>query len=318
MKRILKILGIVIGVIVLAIAAFAVYVGASDIPSYENNAPEMNVQLTPERVEEGARIASMLCSSCHRSDDRKLGGNHMVDASDFGEIHSPNITQHPEYGINDYTDGELAYLFRTGIKKDGQYAPPYMPKFPHMSDEDIASIIAFLRSDHPLVQPSNKATEPCKPNFIAKLLSRVAFKPLPYPDGPIVAPPPTNKVKFGEYAATAKFDCYQCHSADFKTNNSLEPSLSLGFFGGGNPIPDLEGNRIISANLTMDEATGLGSWTEEEFVKAVKMGIRPDGTAARYPMLPYSQMTDEEATAIWAYLKTLPVIENQALVAEAE
>lgn len=316
MKRFFKILGIVLGIIILAIAGVAAYIGASGIPSYENEAPELTIEVTPERVTEGARIASMLCASCHRSEDRKLGGKYMADASDFGEIHAANITQHPEYGIADYTDGELAYLFRTGIKKDGQYSPPYMPKFPHLSDEDLASIIAFLRSDHPMVQPSNKETVECKPNFLAKMLTRVAFKPLPYPEKPISAPSPTDKVKFGEYLAVGKYDCYQCHSADFKTNNSLNPEQSIGFFGGGNPIPDLEGNRIMSSNLTMDKETGIGDWSPAEFTKALKMGIGPDGAPVRYPMLPFSQMTDEEAKAIYAYLETLPVIHNEALLAD--
>lgn len=318
MKRILKILGIVIGIIVLAIAGFAGYISASGIPTYANEAPELTIEATPERIAEGARIASMLCASCHRSEDRRLGGKFMADASDFGEIHAPNITQHPEHGITDYTDGELVYLLRTGIKKDGQYSPPYMPKFPHLSDEDMASIIAFLRSDHPMVQPSDKETVECKPNFLAKMLCRVAFGPLPYPEQPINAPSPTNKVKYGEYLAVGKYDCYQCHSADFKTNNSLNPEQSVGFFGGGNAIPDLEGNRIISSNLTMDEETGIGKWSAAEFTKALKMGIKPDGSTTRYPMLPYSQMTDEEAEAIFAYLESLPVIHNEATLASSE
>ena len=54
----------------------------------------------------------------------------MPDTKVFGEIHSANITQHTEYGITKYTDGELAYLFRTGILKDGQYAPPVDAEIP--------------------------------------------------------------------------------------------------------------------------------------------------------------------------------------------
>ena len=318
MKRVLKIALAVIGLIILIIVGFLAYVGMSPIPSYANEAPELTIESTPQRVEEGARIASMMCASCHRSDDRRLGGSHMPDASDFGYVYAPNITQHPQHGIADYTDGELAYLFRTGIKKDGQYAPPWMPKFPHLSDEDLASIIAFLRSDHPLVQPSDKPTEACEPNFMAKFLARVAFKPLPYPEESIKAPSPNNEVEFGKYLAVAKFDCYQCHSADFKTNSSLNPTESVGFMAGGNPIPDLEGNRVISANLTMDNETGLGTWTKAQFSKALRTGIRPDGTSYKYPMLPMAAMTDAEAGAIWEYLKTLPTVRNEALLGTSD
>ena len=314
MKRVLKWVGIFVLAVFILIGAFVAYVGISGIPSYENKAPEITIEVTEARVTEGARIASMMCANCHRSEDRRLGGNYMADAASFGEIHAANITQHPEYGIADYTDGELIYLFRTGIKKDGSFAPPYMPKWPHMSDEDMASLVAFLRSDHPMVQPSTKPTVECKPNLVAKMLCRTVIKPLPYPDEPKVAPSPAQKVKYGEYLATGKFDCYACHSADFKTINPLEPTKTPGFMAGGNPIPDLDGNIVLSSNLTMCKESGLGEWTSAQFVKAVKHGIKRDGSAVVYPMMPFSQMTDEEAEAIWAYLETVPVVRNEALL----
>lgn len=83
-----------------------------------------------------------------------------------------------------------------------------MPKFPHISDEDLYSIIAFLRSDNPLVQPSDSNPPPIVPSFLTKFLANTAFGPLPYPDEPIVAPDPGDKVAYGKYLATAKFDCY--------------------------------------------------------------------------------------------------------------
>jgi hypothetical protein len=83
---------------------------------------------------------------------------------------------------------------------------------------------------------------------------------------------------------------------------------------GGNPIPDLDGNVVLSSNLTMCKETGLGNWTKEQFVKAVKHGVKNDGSAVVYPMLPFSQMTDAEAEAIWAYLETIPVVRNEATI----
>lgn len=314
MKRILKWAGFAILAILILVGGFLAYVALSPIPSYENQAPDLKIEVTEARVAEGARIASMMCANCHRSEDRRLGGNLMADAADFGDIYAANITQHPEYGITDYTDGELVYLLRTGIRKNGKFAPPYMPKWPNMSDEDIASIVAFLRSDHPMVQPSNKPTVECQPNLLAKALCRTVIKPLPYPKAPIVEPSSANEVQYGKYLATGKFDCYPCHSADFKTINFMEPSETAGFMGGGNPIPDLEGNIVLSSNLTMCKESGLGNWTKDEFVKAVKHGVKNDGSAVVYPMLPFSQMTDQEAEAIWAYLETVPVIRNEALI----
>ena len=309
MKKILKVTAILLAVILVLVLIGALYIHLSGIPKHENKAPNLKIEADSAMVAEGARLAMMLCVQCHRSEDGKLGGAFMED-SEFGEIYGPNITQHPKYGITHYTDGELAYLMRTGIRKDGQYTPPWMPKFPHLSDYDLHSIIAFLRSDHPLVQPSNEVQPMSRPSFLAKLLCRVAFGPLPYPDHKITAPDLSDKVAYGKYIATAKIECYTCHSADFKTANLLEPEKSGGFMGGGNKIKDREGNIIVSSNLTMDKETGLGNWTEEQFIKAVKFGIRPNGQAIRQPMFPMPQMTDEEASAIWAYLQTVPMIHN--------
>ena len=60
---------------------------------------------------------------------------------EFGEIYAPNITKDTQYGIGGWTDAEIMYLLRTGIKRDGSYVPPYMAKLPMLSDEDMASII---------------------------------------------------------------------------------------------------------------------------------------------------------------------------------
>jgi mono/diheme cytochrome c family protein len=297
--------------IILAIFILVMFVNFSGIPYYENRAEDIYVEVTDERVAEGARLAAILCSQCHGSTDGKMGGAYMADAVDFGEIYAPNITRHPEHGITDYTDGELAYLMRTGIKKDGQYSPVWMPKFPHLSDEDLYSIIAFLKSDHPLVQPSDHVTPELKPNLVAKMLTRTVFKPLPYPEEPVIAPAASDKVAYGRYLAVGKFDCFACHSADFKKIDVMNPERSEGYFGGGNVLYDKDMNEVLSSNLTMDEETGIGSWTEDEFIRTLRFGMKPDNTPLRFPMLPAPMITDEEASAIWAYLQTVPVIVNK-------
>jgi cytochrome c1 len=61
----------------------------------------------------------------------------------------------------------------------------------------------------------------------------------------------------------------------------------------------------------MDDKTGIGSWSEEDFIKAVKTGQVPLGQPSlRYPMIPFTNLTDQEVKAIYAYLKTVPKIEN--------
>ncbi len=312
MKKALKILGIILGVILLLIIIAAAYINFSGIPTYKVNAPDLKVEADSAMIAEGKRMSKMLCSSCHMAENGKLEGKYMPDLPPaFGKSWAPNITHHPDSRLAGYTDGELAYLLRTGVKRDGNYAPPWMVKFPHMSDYDLHSIIAYLRSDQPELEPSDKAQPACQPSFLVKFLCKVAFKALPYPDGEIVAPPKEDKVAYGKYMATAKVDCYGCHSPSFETMNIMEPEKTPGYFSGGNPMPNLEGKVIPSANLTMDKETGIGNWTEEQFVNAVKYGQHPDGRGLRYPMQPISEMTDEEAAAIFAYLKSIPVIKHE-------
>jgi len=311
MKRILQWIGLVVGILALLLIIGGITINARGIPNYENNAPELSFEYTPERVEKGERIVTMVCAECHRSEKGNvLTGKKLLDIPKaFGTAYSPNITNDPENGIGAYTDGEIAYLLRTGIKKDGSYAPLYMPKFPHMSEEDVYSVIAYLRSDARPVQAAQKASIPCQPSFMTKALCNFVFKPLPYPEEPIATPSPDDKVAMGEYIVHGMVNCYDCHSADFKTNNPLEPTKSAGYLGGGNVLLDLDGNEILAPNLTPHE-TGMGEWTEEEFIKAVKQGIKPDGSAVRYPMLKLTALTDEEASAVWAYLQTVPPIDN--------
>lgn len=314
MKKALKILGILIGIIVLLLLAGGIFINARGIPSYEVKAPQVNIQPDSAMVANGARLVNMVCAECHRGENtRALTGKKLMDIPEFfGEIYSPNITQHPEHGMGKYTAGELTYLLRTGIKRNGDFAPTYMPRFNHMSEYDMNSIIAYLQSDEGPVQPVAEPSQPCQPSFMTKFLCNTVFKPLPFPEEYPKKPAASEEVALGKYILQGMVNCYECHSADFKTNNQLIPEESVGYLGGGNRLLDLDGNIVLAPNLTMHE-TGLGGWTEEQFIQAVKYGQRPDGKAIRYPMLKLSQLADEEVSAMWAYLQTVPKIDNAVL-----
>jgi mono/diheme cytochrome c family protein len=311
MKKVLKIIAILIGIVVLAGACFAAWVHFRGIPSYPTVPVNLTVQPDSALVAEGQRLANMVCKNCHLNPNGMMEGKFMDDMpKEFGKVWSANITHDPKYGAGRYTDGELAYLLRTGVKRDGVFAPPWMPKFPHLSDRDLQSIIAYLRSDAPELAPSQKQQPPPQPTLLAKFLCVVAFKPLPYPTQPIEAPPVSDKVAFGKYMATGKVECFSCHSPSFETMNIMEPEKTPGYFSGGNAMTDEEGKIILTRNLTPDKETGIGNWTEDQFIKAVKYGQREGKPALRRPMVPFTEMTDEEASAIFAYLKTLPAIRH--------
>lgn len=314
MKKILKIILIVLAVVIIVIIGFVSFIAIRGIPKFETQQIELKVELTPQRVQRGQKLASMLCVKCHMDPATgKLTGKLMADApKDFGVIYSRNITQDPEAGIGNWTDGDLAFLLRTGIRKDGHYAPPYMVKLPHASDEDIQSIIAWLHSNDPLVAASTTEAPAPQPSFLTKFLCLAAFGPFEYPKAAINKPDTTNQVEWGKYLANGIYNCYACHSADFKTNNELDVEKSIGFYGGGNKMLDENGNaEVPTANITMDKETGIGNWTEEAFIKTVKHGIRPNDQPVKYPMEPYAGLDSAEVKAVFAYLKTIPVISNK-------
>src|SRR4030095_8423020 len=117
---------------------------------------DRRVEITPEKIERGRKLANLTCISCHQDPTTgKVTGKLLVDApKEFRPIYSKNITHDPAHGIGSWTDGELIYFLRTGVHRTGQYVPPYMPKFPLLSDDDVESIVAFLRSDDPLMAAS--------------------------------------------------------------------------------------------------------------------------------------------------------------------
>jgi mono/diheme cytochrome c family protein len=101
-------------------------------------------------------------------------------------------------------------------------------------------------------------------------------------------------VKRGEYLAKAA-DCVVCHTA-----HGGQP------FAGGLAFP-LPFGTIYSTNITPDSATGIGAYTDAQFLDAVRRGVRRDG-ARLYPAMPYGSytyMTDADALAIKAYLFAL-------------
>lgn len=311
MKKFLKYLLVLTGIVILIIVLGVLFIEIRGIPKYETKKIEYKAEATAVGLERGKKLVLLLCANCHRSSKTgELTGDQMLEVpGEFGKIFSQNITQDKTYGIGAWTDGEILHLLRTGIKRDGEYAPPYMAKLPNMADEDINSIIAFLRSDDPMVAASPTPDRPCEPSFLTKFLTTVAFKPFPMPDHKIEMPDTANHVEHGKYLVY-NLECYTCHSADFKTNNYLTPEKSKGYLGGGNKTLNKEGKVIVTQNLTPDMATGIGEWTEEKFIKAIRFGLIPDQPTLRFPMVPYAHLTDDEAKAIFAYLRTVPSIVN--------
>lgn len=313
MKKALRYFSYLVLVILLAIGGFVTFLEIRGVPKYDApTIPEFKAESTPERIAKGTKIASVQCMVCHRGKDNKLVGRFLSELpNEFGKIYSANITHSKEHGIGAWTDAEIAYFLRTGVRKNGQYAPIYMPKFAHLSDEDLRSVIAWLRSDDPQLQASEEPSIKPEASLLTKFLCVVAFKPIPYPKAEIPQPDTTNAIAYGKYLVTGRYDCYTCHSADFKKLSMEDPEKSFGYCQGGNTMLTLASNKIFTANITQDEKTGIGTWTEDDFRRAMHESKNKAGKSLRFPMLPYTALTDQEVTAIWQYLRSIPKMCNE-------
>lgn len=314
-KRILKILGYTLGSLTLLIGLALGFVYFRGIPDYqyEPSAEIVNLKVSRDSamVARGAVIGVMHCVACHAGKEGRLTGKPISDVpAVFGDVHSLNITQDKKYGIGNWTDGELYYFLRTGIHKDGRWSPPFMPKYPSLADEDLKSLIAWLRSDDPRLKADIHELAPNRYNLFVKVLGNTLFVPPPMPTQTIAIPDTSNQVAFGKYVANDLSHCYACHCSDMLKVNSLDPEKSFGYYGGGIPLRNEAGETVMSANLTMDKETGIGTWTEQEFLDAVRFGKNPRGGTLSPPMGPHSMLTAQEVKAIFAYLKTVPVIKN--------
>jgi len=118
-----------------------------------------------------------------------------------------------------------------------------------------------------------------------------------------------DKIKRGEYLVMAAA-CADCHT----------PGVMLGkpemdkLLGGGNvgfEMPTV--GVFFPPNLTPDDETGLGKWSEADIAKAIRQGVRPDGRQL-IPIMPYgwyAKLTEEDALAMAAYLKSLAPLSNK-------
>lgn len=121
------------------------------------------------------------------------------------------------------------------------------------------------------------------------------------PTGVPLALANASPVARGEYLARAA-DCGACHTVKGGAPYAGGVAFNLPF------------GTLYSPNITPDKDTGIGSWSDADFLRAVHKGIAPDGTRL-YPAFPYAaytMMTDEDALAIKAYLFSLPAMHARA------
>jgi mono/diheme cytochrome c family protein len=186
---------------------------------------------------------------------------------------------------------------------------PIMPSdwFKEMADADVLALVAYLRSLPPVVN----AVPPQEPSFVAKALFTFGvLKPQPAITGPLDAPPAGESVAYGRYLAATLAGCLDCHTPRDLSNGEFY----LDSLGAGSTIAfgEAEGAafQTYARNITPDKETGIGNWSEEQFLAALTTGMRPDGTVLD-PMMPYAHfkaLSEPDLRAIHLYLRSLPAM----------
>lgn len=257
---------------------------------------------THATIENGKNLVYSSCAGCHYNrSDKKFIGNRLHELPRaLGKLYSANLTNSEVYGITKhYTDAQLAYLIKTGIKKDGKFVP-YMVR-PNMADADVNDIIAYLRSNDAAVAAGDTSVGKTHLNLLGKMAIN-SKKPQPYKEN---IARPTESIANGRYLVD-NIGCFHCHSKGITSLNYLYPEKSKGYMQGGAKFKTPQGRKIYASNLTPCESSGMGNYTPAGFRKAVKEGITPDGRKLSPPMDKYRELSDKDVDDIYAYLKTLP------------
>jgi mono/diheme cytochrome c family protein len=312
MSKFAKGLGIAVFVVViLAVVGISATIGWRPFIGPKTRAlRDRKFEATPERLKRGAYLAEHVadCTYCHTQQEEGPNGPEIVAAKKGsgqvfsipslpGTLVAPNITPDPETGIGNFTDDQLARAIREGISHDGQTLFPMMPytHFRRMSDEDLASVVVYLRALPPLRNPLPRTDI----HFPVKYLIRGVPQPLTETVQVDLSTP----VSHGEYLVNLAL-CSECHTP--RKRGRLDAAMK---FAGGQ-VFDASG-KLVSPNITPD-ATGIGSYSEEMFVKAMRTGYvgkRQMNTAMPWQF--YSGQTDEDLKAMYAYLGTLPPVAHR-------
>jgi mono/diheme cytochrome c family protein len=283
---------LIAGGVVVLIAALTVY-GLSQARigrSYEIAVTLPQVTADAEQVARGAHLARTRgCADCHTED---LGGKVFFDEPGMALVSAPNLT--PGLGGIDpsYSEADWDRAIRHGVGRNGR-ALWIMPsaEYSGFSDEDTSALIAYFRSVPPVDRelPAKRVGPLGRALIVAGVLSPFAAEHIDHTAPRAPAPPEGATVEYGRYLAAM---CAGCHGADYAGSRAGPPGAPR------------------APNLTPDPS-GIGDWSEADFVRALRQGLRPDGRVMENEFMPWSataHMTDAELTAMWLYLRSLPPV----------
>lgn len=308
-------------IILAAVLLFGYYYLAHYMPNAPAP-PDITVEITDERVERGRYLAHhvSVCMDCHAVRDWSLysappfpesvgaGGDEFTREMGLpGDVYARNLTP---TNLADYTDGELFRAITTGVDRHNQVLFPIMPfeQYSKMAEEDVISIIAYLRTLEPKEGEYPSADLDFPLNLIINTLAHTYI-------GPPSPPDRSDWLKYGEYITTIAA-CGDCHFPG--TLSKIDRTRP---FAGGMEF-EFPFGIVRPANLTPDRETGIGNWSKEFFIEKFKMHdpevtpyqpVSPDQYNTVMPWTMYAGMTEEDLGAIYDYLMSLQPIHNPVI-----
>jgi cytochrome c553 len=250
------------------------------------SAPDMKVNGTPEQILRGEYVVNLGCMGCHGVNrGYPLSGGYNVSQSEgfgfIGDIVAENLT--PGGKLANYTDGEIFRAIRHSVDKDGNLLLEMsFLSVRKLSDADIESVIAFLRSQ-PAAESEGFTGD--KINFLGLVLFGSGLFPSPEPvDNVIIAPSAGTTAEYGQYVAVLG-GCRTCHGPDVA-------GLPATSYYPGSPSP-----RPFAKSVTLDE-----------FIVTMRTGVRPNGVSfsEAMPWQIASMMTDDDLAALYIYMTSNP------------
>ena len=295
MKAFLKWLGIGAGALALLLGATFAYAWWSSARAlsrvYVVDDPPLLLPTDAAAIAHGRHLwETRGCGECHGAGGE---GKLLFDAGPVGRIVPSNITPAALARAGYASADQVAAAIRHGVRANGTPLV-FMPAgdFADLGDADTAALLAYMRT---LPDSDNDpgATEVRPLGRLLHLAGAFPLTPaesLDHTPRTRLAPPVAATAEYGRYVAQI---CTGCHGADLAGGLVLEPSAPP------------------SANLT-PHATGLAGWSEADFARALREGVRPDGRRlALMPTNAFARMTDTEVAAMWAYLQGLAPVASK-------
>jgi mono/diheme cytochrome c family protein len=296
MRRVLTWIGFGLGALalVLGVVIAGLYLSADRRlkRTYAIEVEAVPIPQDSESLARGEHRVQVLCMGCHRPD---LGGGVFLDDPAIGTVYAANLTSGWGGIGGDYSAEDWVRTLRHGVKPDGR-SVFIMPSndFYYLIDQDLGEMIAFLTS----VPAVDRETGPPAITPMAKVLySLGAFGEALYAETiDHDSRPPAHeqgvKVAHGEYLVNIS-GCRTCHGEALT--------------GGQGPDPEMP------AGPNLSPGGELRAWTEADFFRVMRSGETPTGRQLDPEYMPwqsFTKMSDEELSAVWLYLQSLPVLDT--------